>query len=159
MTKAQTTKKTKAILDRQEKAFRGLVVFALIEQSGGVSQGESVGVITARYPKDGAGVLRVWVQLPLIPPIEGTAGGGGYNKMQAALYDAGESLGRELLYIRQLESDYMAKGESGKCEAARLNRARLNGEAIQAALVDQTNGESDLTARLAAQKINLIRVV
>lgn len=152
MTKQTTAAQANAILDREEKAMSRIVAFALVD----TATGESLGKITGSYPKDGAGNLRLWLRLPLIPPIEGKAGGGGYNKMQAALYDLGEKLGGQLPFVLLAEKENM---EAGKKEtAARYTYARITAAAVQAALVDQKN-LSDFEKLLKAEKINLIQVI
>lgn len=147
--------KAAKVLDRQEKALSRIVAFALVDQENG----ESLGSITGRYPKDGAGVLHLWLRLPAVSPCEGKAGGCGYNKMQAALYDVGEALDKEARRTLALEKEYMGRNtKEGRAMAGRICRARITAESIRDCFLEQS-GESDLVARLAAQKINMIRVI
>lgn len=70
------------IYDQHDKAFTQVSAFAI------VLKGERVANIAFKFPRDGAGRLKVFVHWLGTEMMQGTAGGYGYDKRTAATANA-----------------------------------------------------------------------
>lgn len=77
--------------NQYDKATSRLAVFVLADK-----EKEIIGNILASYPKDGAGNLTVFIRILGLPLVRGKAGGYGYDKLGAAMYEAGLALNNRI---------------------------------------------------------------
>lgn len=75
-----TTSKA-TVYDKNQKHFELVSAYAIVN-----SKGEQVGLMNAKYPKDGVGKLYVYLHLFGSTMKVATASGCGYDKLGAALY-------------------------------------------------------------------------
>lgn len=74
------------IYDQHRAAFANVSAFVVVHK------GERVGTIAFKFPRDGAGRLYAYVHWLGTEMVRGSAGGYGYDKRGASLYDAGKKL-------------------------------------------------------------------
>jgi hypothetical protein len=70
------------VYDQHDKAFTQVSAFAIVRN------GERVANIAFKFPRDGAGRLKVFVHWLGLEMLQGTAGGYGYDKRTAATANA-----------------------------------------------------------------------
>lgn len=70
------------IYEQFDAATRNICAYAILKD------GEPIGRVVLKYPKDGAGRLYAYVQVYGAPMVRGWAGGYGYDKATAAVSGA-----------------------------------------------------------------------
>ncbi len=75
---------TNTIYDQHEKAFANVSAYVLLKN------GQQIGKVAFKYPKDGAGRLTCYLHIHGLKMVKGFAGGYGYDKTSAAFYDAAQ---------------------------------------------------------------------
>ena len=94
------TKKETNIYRQHEAAFPRVSAFVVIDKNK-----ERVATIAFHFPKDGAGKLYCYLHVIGITMVRGYAGGYGYDKKSAAIYDASEKLELQSGALDELERD------------------------------------------------------
>ena len=85
------------IYTQHDKHFQNVKAFVITRD------GKSVGTVSIKYPKDGAGRLYAYVHVHGSPMVRGMAGGYGYSKADAAISNAA--------HLMELDSDYSNQPE------------------------------------------------
>lgn len=71
-----------SIYDQHQAAFANVSAFVLLVD------GERIGTVALKFPRDGAGRLTAYVHVLGLPMVRGFASGFGYDKRSAAVEDA-----------------------------------------------------------------------
>ena len=110
------------IYRQHDTAFANVSAFVIVKD------GERVATLAFKYPRDGAGRLYAYLHWIGSPMVRGYAGGYGYDKRSAAVYDA----------ARRIDPAYFSPDDYGNT----WETERAECEAFRAALVDARDGTS-----------------